>query len=186
MGFAALGWLTPVAGALAQEAIDVAVILNALRALGPGQTFGRAQMPQAAANVLRAEHEELDAPLNRLRQIADSLDTADPVSAVELIVEAHDIVSKKIVEHERADETHVYPRLAAFLADRHGLGAMSRAHREILHMARLLERLVSELTPDAADRYLIRDGQRTIEALEALVRLHNAQEDDIYDYASSR
>lgn len=30
---AALGWLTPVQGALAQEAIDVAVILNALRAL---------------------------------------------------------------------------------------------------------------------------------------------------------
>ena len=34
MGFAAFGWLTPVAGALTQEAIDVAVILNALRALG--------------------------------------------------------------------------------------------------------------------------------------------------------
>jgi P-type E1-E2 ATPase len=32
MGFAAAGLLTPVAGALAQEAIDVAVILNALRA----------------------------------------------------------------------------------------------------------------------------------------------------------
>ena len=31
---AAFGWLTPVAGALIQEAIDVAVILNALRALG--------------------------------------------------------------------------------------------------------------------------------------------------------
>jgi heavy metal translocating P-type ATPase len=33
MGFAAFGYLPPVAGALAQEAIDVAVILNALRAL---------------------------------------------------------------------------------------------------------------------------------------------------------
>jgi len=33
MGFAALGYLTPVAGALLQEAIDVAVILNALRVL---------------------------------------------------------------------------------------------------------------------------------------------------------
>ena len=33
MGFAAFGFLTPVAGALLQEAIDVAVILNALRAL---------------------------------------------------------------------------------------------------------------------------------------------------------
>jgi cation transport ATPase len=32
---AAFGFLAPVAGALAQEAIDVAVILNALRALGP-------------------------------------------------------------------------------------------------------------------------------------------------------
>ncbi|HRO16150.1 MAG TPA: heavy metal translocating P-type ATPase, partial [Paracoccus sp. (in: a-proteobacteria)] len=30
---AALGWLTPVQGALIQEVIDVAVILNALRAL---------------------------------------------------------------------------------------------------------------------------------------------------------
>jgi P-type E1-E2 ATPase len=34
MGFAAFGFLSPVAGALLQEAIDLAVILNALRALG--------------------------------------------------------------------------------------------------------------------------------------------------------
>jgi P-type E1-E2 ATPase len=34
MGFAAAGLLTPVAGAVIQEAIDVAVILNALRASG--------------------------------------------------------------------------------------------------------------------------------------------------------
>jgi cation transport ATPase len=33
MVFAAFGYLTPVQGALLQEAIDVAVILNALRAL---------------------------------------------------------------------------------------------------------------------------------------------------------
>jgi cation transport ATPase len=35
---AACGYLPPLAGALFQEAIDVAVILNALRALGPGST----------------------------------------------------------------------------------------------------------------------------------------------------
>lgn len=33
MGLAAAGLIVPVAGALIQEAIDVAVILNALRAL---------------------------------------------------------------------------------------------------------------------------------------------------------
>src|SRR6516164_53447 len=37
MGFAAFGFLPPVAGALTQEVIDVAVILNALRALPPGR-----------------------------------------------------------------------------------------------------------------------------------------------------
>ncbi len=37
MGLAAAGWLVPVAGAIFQEAIDVAVILNALRALGEGR-----------------------------------------------------------------------------------------------------------------------------------------------------
>jgi cation transport ATPase len=35
MAAAALGWLPPIAGALAQEGIDVAVILNALRASFP-------------------------------------------------------------------------------------------------------------------------------------------------------
>jgi cation transport ATPase len=35
---AALGQITPVAGALLQEGIDVAVILNALRALGDGRS----------------------------------------------------------------------------------------------------------------------------------------------------
>lgn len=41
MVFAALGYLTPVAGALVQEAIDVAVILNALRTLGGGEAADR-------------------------------------------------------------------------------------------------------------------------------------------------
>jgi cation transport ATPase len=37
MAFAAAGYLPPVAGALFQEVIDVAVILNALRALRGGE-----------------------------------------------------------------------------------------------------------------------------------------------------
>ena len=37
MGFAAAGLLPPVAGAVAQEAIDVIVVLNALRAAQPGR-----------------------------------------------------------------------------------------------------------------------------------------------------
>ncbi len=145
MGLAAFGWLTPVAGALTQEAIDVAVILNALRALVPARTFGHTAMPSATATALRQEHEHLDAALDRLREIADALDDAEPASAVTLIEEANDIIARQIVVHERADEATVYPRLARFLTDSHGLGAMSRAHREILHLARLIDRLATDL-----------------------------------------
>ena len=185
MCFAAVGWLPPIAGALTQEAIDVAVILNALRALTPGHSFRRQTMPAATATILRQDHERLESGLDRLREIADALDDADGVAAVTLISEADKIIGLQIIKHEREDETKVYPELAKFLADSHGLGAMSRAHREIIHLARLLGQLEDGLTPQEADRYLIRDAQRVIESIEALVRIHNAQEEDIYEHAST-
>jgi heavy metal translocating P-type ATPase len=183
VGFAAVGLLPPIAGALTQEVIDVAVILNALRALTSGHKLGHRKMPADAAVTLRHDHEHMEMALDRLREIADALDTAEGQSAVTLILEADDIVSRQIVEHERDDERAVYPRVSKFLADRHGLGAMSRAHREIIHKARLLRRLADGLTSQDADHYLIRDAQRGVEAIEALVRLHNVQEEDIYEHA---
>ncbi len=183
MCFAAVGLLPPIAGALTQEAIDVAVILNALRALTSGHKFGRQKMPAAAATTLRQDHKRMEPTLDRLREIADGLDAVEGAGAVTLISEADDIVSRQIVEHERDDERAVYPQVAKFLGDHHGLGAMSRAHREIIHMARLLRRLADGLTVQDTDHYLIRDAQRVIEAIEALVRIHNAQEEDIYEQA---
>ncbi len=184
MGFAAFGLLSPVAGALAQEAIDVAVILNALRANFSPWRPGHKIMPQASAIKLRQEHKELEVWLDRLRQISDGLDDADPDGAVKLIVEANGIVAEQLLAHEQNDETSVYPRIGKYLSDGHGLGAMSRAHREIMHLGRLLERLTKDLSPEDADHYLVRDAQRVIESLEALIRVHNAQEEDIFEHAA--
>jgi Hemerythrin HHE cation binding domain len=183
MGAAAFGWLTPVAGALTQKIIDVAVILNALRALSPGRATHRHSMPAAAARNLHQDHQRLQASLDPLRQITDALDDAAVGTAAEYIIEANRIVGKEIVEHEREDENSVYPRLSSFLSDSHGLCAMSRAHREIRHLARILARLSDGLRPDESDRYMIRDAQRIIESIECLVRIHNAQEEDIYETA---
>jgi soluble P-type ATPase len=185
MGFAAFGFLTPVAGALTQEAIDVAVILNALRALAPPPRLAARALPAKTAQALHHEHEVLNQSLDQLRSIADALDDASGQETVNLIAKAHTIVEEAIVTHERGDETNVYPRLRPFLADSHGLSAMSRAHREILHLARLLARLTDGLRPEDVDKYLVRDAQRVIEAIEALVRIHNAQEEDIYEHATA-
>ena len=103
-----------------------------------------------------------------------------------LIAEANKIIQEHVVVHERDDEGSVYPRLARILRERHSLSAMSRAHREILHLARLLARVVDDLPTEKVDRYLIRDAQRIIEAIETLVRMHTAQDEDIYEAVAAR
>ncbi|ARN80129.1 hypothetical protein DSM21852_33240 [Methylocystis bryophila] len=183
---AAFGYVTPVAGALIQEAIDVAVILNALRALSPIRAFDAPTMSESAANVLREEHERLEKSLARLQEIVDALDICKAQAATALISEADEIVATQIVKHEREDEETVYPRVSGFLKDTHGLSAMSRAHREILHQARLLARLTQGLRLQDLETYLIRDAQHIVESIVSLVHIHNAQEEDIYEHAAAQ
>ena len=178
---AALGWLLPVPAAILQELIDVAVILNALRALKPAGRRSGKSMTAEAGRELHHNHLALFRGLDRLRTIVDALDDAVPERAAALIEEANRLVQDKVVAHERDDEGNVYPQLAEVLRESHGLSAMSRAHREILHLARLLASVAKELPSENVDRYLIRDAQRLIEAIETLVRLHTAQEEDIYE-----
>ena len=59
MAFAAAGYLPPIAGAVAQEIIDVTVILNALRALTPGRRAHGHKMPPSAGTALRLDHERV-------------------------------------------------------------------------------------------------------------------------------
>ena len=183
MGFAAFGWIAPVAGALTQEAIDVAVILNSLRALGSGRRRMSGALPGDFAQKLGQEHRRLEHELDALRSLSEQLDDATGQHAVDVILRAQRIVEESVVTHERQDESTVYPRLLEHFADGHGLSAMSRAHREILHQARLLDRMVHGLHAEDADNYLVRDAQRVIGSIEALVRLHNAQEEEIYEAA---
>jgi heavy metal translocating P-type ATPase len=179
---AMLGWLEPVPAALIQEMIDVAVILNALRALRPAHRRRSRTLPVATGRQLHRDHLTLGRSLDRLRAIADMLDDVTPETAAKLIEEANAIVQQQVVTHERDDEGKVYPALAHILTgDRAGLAAMSRAHREILHLARLLARVAEDTSSQKVDRYLVRDAQRAIESIEVLVRMHVAQEEEIYE-----
>jgi heavy metal translocating P-type ATPase len=183
---ASLGWLQPVPAAIVQEVIDVAVILNALRALTPAHGRRSPRMAAADGHELHRSHLALIGNLDRLRSIVDALDDADSHNGVALIAEANRLVQEQVVVHERDDEGSVYPRLARILRETHGLAAMSRAHREILHLARLLARIVEDLPTEKVDRYLLRDAQRVIQSIDTLVRMHTAQEEDIYEAVAER
>jgi heavy metal translocating P-type ATPase len=186
MAAAAIGWLQPVPAALVQEAIDVAVILNALRALLPAYRGRGGHITAEDGRELHHDHQALIQTLDRLRSIVDALDEAPPERCASLIAEANVLVQGAVVAHERDDEGAIYPKLAHLLREGHGLSAMSRAHREILHLARLLGRVADDLPTEKIDRYLVRDAQRVIEAIETLVRMHTAQEDDIYEAVAAQ
>ena len=83
MGVAAAGFLPAVWGALLQEAIDVAVILNALRALRP-VAAGPQLSPRDAALTrrFRDEHEMIHAAIDQIRAAADVLTAAAPDEAM--------------------------------------------------------------------------------------------------------
>jgi hypothetical protein len=166
--------------------IDVAVILNALRALTPADSHAGRHMTAATGRELHRSHVVLIGNLDRLRSIVDALDDAAPADGAALIAEANKVVQEQVVVHERDDEGNVYRQLSGILKESHSLSAMSRAHREILHLARLLARVAEDLPTEKIDRYLIRDAQRIIEAIETLVRMHTAQEEDIYDAVAAR
>jgi heavy metal translocating P-type ATPase len=181
MGFAAAGLLPPVAGALLQEVIDAIAIGNALRsAVPPGGRSAR-RMSETMARELQRGHRSLSTALQALRDSGAQLPAAAPARRAALVRDAAELVRTAIVPHEREDDRAVYPELDRMIGDRYTSAALSRGHREILHLARLLTAMADEITPETADDLFAYDAQRVLLSLETIVRLHSAQEDEVYD-----
>jgi heavy metal translocating P-type ATPase len=176
---AALGFLPPVAGALIQEGIDAAAILNALRALGGSGRAGPPRLPLEVASSLRQEHRELQPSVEILRDLADGLDEIPPADLRRQLEEVRESL-RKIVAHERLDEGQVYRAIAPTLGGDDPLAAMSRTHQEIFHLAQVYERLVDHIPPEGPDPEDLVDLRRTLYALHTVVRLNIAQEDQLY------
>jgi heavy metal translocating P-type ATPase len=176
---AAAGYLPPLAGAVLQEVIDVAVILNALRALGDVGAHGT--LPAARVRSLRAEHGSLGSVLDRMRSVADRLGTATDGGATRGELEAMAAELQAVLAHERADEAELHPQLAALVGGNDPMAAISRTHREIAHLGRRFGRLVADLPDAGPTGEDLTELRRVLYALEAILRLHFAQEDELYD-----
>ncbi len=96
MAAAAVGLLPPAAGALLQEGIDVAVILNALRALRVDQAVSPALTPAAESLIHRfaAEHDDLQDVLDSVRDAADRLSDTPGPAALAAVEETHRLLSR--------------------------------------------------------------------------------------------
>jgi heavy metal translocating P-type ATPase len=183
MAAAAAGWLPPAAGALLQEAIDVAVILNALRALGAGRTATGTLTGKADALARRfaGEHDRLADAFPLLRRAAGQLVAGPGPEALAALHRAHTYLVEQLLPHERAEETELYPALAEPLGSAEATATMSRTHAEI---QRLADRLATHLElADAAGRLdpdQVEDVLATLYGLYAVLRLHFVQEEENY------
>lgn len=94
---------------------------------------------------------------------------------------AHTYLVEKLLPHERAEETELYPALAAPLGSPEATATMSRMHAEI---ERLAARLATHLElADAAGRLApdqTEDVLATQYGLYAVLRLHFVQEEENY------
>jgi heavy metal translocating P-type ATPase len=112
MGVAAAGLLPAVWGAVLQEGIDVAVILNALRALWSGRPVVRmAPADEALTLRFKGEHESIRPAIEELRVTADALGLTTPEQALTAARHAYRVLTDEIGPHEQAEERDLYPAL---------------------------------------------------------------------------
>jgi heavy metal translocating P-type ATPase len=182
MVIASLGYLPAIEGAVLQELIDVAVILNALRALtGPLRLWGVSPAHVSAKQLveLEGDHRQLSAIVDEIRNVADQIPGMQGADVHRHLTELNRLLAKKLLPHEERDESELYPKLGSTSAGLSPLTGMSRTHMEIRRGCTALRRLTEALSaaPTVPER---REIQRILDGLEAITRLHFDQEDEIY------
>jgi heavy metal translocating P-type ATPase len=173
---AAAGYLPPVAGAVLQEAIDVAVILNALRVL-TGDRPPAALPATAEVPAILRDHAELRALLDRMRRTADHLHAEAPVPADDLRHIA-ETLRTLLLPHQHEEERRTYPELARRLGGRDPLGPLTRMHEEIAHHTARFAALTDRLDGDAGASEA-REARRLLYVLDAVIALHLAAEEEL-------
>ncbi|HVV29372.1 MAG TPA: heavy metal translocating P-type ATPase, partial [Mycobacteriales bacterium] len=173
---AASGFLIPVVGAVVQEAIDVAVILNALRIL---RSRGPDRSADELLNRFSREHTELAPVRAAVRQAADSLAAGAGTDAEAAVRTAYRLLTERLLPHEMAEEHELYPALGQVLGGPESTVTMSRGHTEIARLIRRLGRHLAE-SPAELDPDQLDDLRATLYGLDAVLNLHFAQEEEAY------
>ncbi|WP_291299085.1 heavy metal translocating P-type ATPase [Elioraea sp.] len=176
---AALGHLPPLAGALVQEAIDVAAILFALTALRPGRDDSAVgTLADTAGLAARtAEHAGFRVLAAHLREAGDAV--SDGAVALPRIAAAEAALRAEVLPHQHAEEEALYPAVARELGGRDPMAALSRMHAEIETVtARLGALMALASEPDGWDR-AAPELRRALFTLEALLTLHLAAEEEV-------
>lgn len=187
MSFAVAGYITPVAGALLQEAIDILVILNALRALrGPQSSAPHGVDTKGLARDLASAHRALKPHVGELATLAARLDDLPGPEAKLQLERLRDMVDQELLIHEREEQATAYPIIESMLKGEDPTGGLIQTHHEIRRLARLFARLVAQLPQEGPAREDLRDLRRVLYGMHAILMFHFAQEEELYSMLDAR
>ena len=178
MGVAAFGFLTPVAGALVQEAIDIAAILNALRAHSGIREQRPSDMAVTAGRRVLEEHTALRRGTERLRSVADELGLVPSAIARAHLLAVQRFLNEDLLPHEHAEEQVLYPAVAPYIGGEETVVAARRQHAEVAHLARVLGGMIDDLDPAGPAEEGLPGLRRVLYGLHAVLILHRAEEEE--------
>ena len=175
---AALGGLVPVVGAVVQEAIDVAVILNALRAHGgPREPHPPEAALEAGRRVLDA-HAAIRRGTADLRRIADELGRVPPALARAHLEAGRRFLVDELLPHEADEERTLYPAVGPYIGGEEAVVAARREHAEVAHLVRVLNGMIETLEPGGPTDDEVIGLRRVLYSLHAVLSLHRSGEEE--------
>lgn len=178
MAAAAGGFLAPLGGAMLQEAIDVAAILFALTALRGGQAHEAAMAVRPESGLLerQAEHAGIRQICEDVRAMGEALDGGSPVLPDVRALEAR--LRDVVLPHQREEERVLYPQVARRLGGQDPMGPLVRMHTEIEGQIARISALMAMASTADGWRKAAPALRRSLFALEALLTLHLAAEEE--------
>lgn len=127
-----------------------------------------------------AEHDQLRDAIGLLHDSADRIVQSPDAAALESLAAAYAVLSSRLLPHELAEETQLYPALAQSLG-REATPTMSRTHAEI---RRLSDRVGTHLAMAKAEGAIkssqVDDLLACLYGLYTLLWLHFVQEEENY------
>jgi len=126
--------------------------------------------------VVHEHHERLVRHVDRLPQVGDLIDSAQPAELSVALSENCSFLNELLLPHMEAAERVVYPELERMLQNRHSMTPMRREHEEIRAQVATIEVIrlrLGEGTLNLGDRLRLR---RAIFGLYGLLKVHLAEE----------
>ena len=178
MGMAAFGLLVPVVGAVVQEVIDVAVIVNALRAHGLRPETRPSPAAVTAGQRVLEEHLTLQAGTEQLLTVADELGRVPPAKARSDLDSIRRFLREDLLPHEQAEERSLYPTVAPYAGGEESVMTARREHAEVARLAETLAGMVEGLGPSGPSDDELTALRRVLYSLHAVLRLHRGGEEE--------